>query len=125
MLFGQVKFNGPSRFIDEIPEHYYTWQREGGEDQSFYLGDDEKYFSQEEASYDEVVYQVGKKGTSKSRNILGPKYLAGQYIFHDLYGEGKILETKGTGEQEKIVIKFRDGAKKRFMASMAPISLIE
>jgi DNA helicase-2/ATP-dependent DNA helicase PcrA len=125
MLFGQVKFNGPSRFIDEIPEHFYVWQREGGDDPNFDLGDDDKYFSQESDSYDEVVYQVGGKRNSKGKNILGSKYLAGQAIFHDLYGEGKILETKGTGDTEKIVIKFRDGAKKRFMASMAPISLIE
>jgi len=125
MLFGQVKFNGPSRFIDEIPEHFYIWQREGGEDSAFELGDDEKFFSQESAFDEDVIYQVGKKGKKEIRNILGSKYNRGQSIFHALYGEGKVLETKGSGEQEKVLIKFKDGAKKRFMASMAPINLIE
>ncbi|RLA65270.1 MAG: ATP-dependent DNA helicase PcrA [Epsilonproteobacteria bacterium] len=125
MLFGQIKFNGPSRFIDEIPEHYYNWQREGGEDSTFDFGGDDKYFSQENTYNDDLIYQVGKKAPKEMSRILGSKYHKGLSIFHSLYGEGKILETKGSGEQEKILIKFKDGAKKRFMAAMAPISLIE
>ena len=28
MLFGQLKFNGPSRFMLEIPEKFYQWNKD-------------------------------------------------------------------------------------------------
>ena len=30
MLFGQVRFNGPSRFLNEIPEKFYQWKKPSG-----------------------------------------------------------------------------------------------
>ena len=45
-------------------------------------------------------------------------------VKHKLYGEGRILESRGVGKEEKIVILFRDGARKKFMAKFAPIEKV-
>jgi DNA helicase-2/ATP-dependent DNA helicase PcrA len=119
MLFGQLKFNGPSRFINEIPEKYYVWKGEKKVKQSFQESEDD--YSQEVFYEDDVVeYQVESK-KSKIEN----SYIDGSKIVHTLYGEGEVLKTDGFGKEEKVLIQFKDGAKKRFMVQFAPLTLIE
>ncbi|MFP5491309.1 MAG: hypothetical protein ACLGG0_07395 [Bacteriovoracia bacterium] len=42
-------------------------------------------------------------------------------MLHALYGEGLVVESEGMGSDEKILIKFKDGVKKRFMVKFAPL----
>lgn len=123
MLFGQLKFNGPSRFIHEIPEKLYLWKKDSGGVQSSGRpwdkpkddwGDD---FSQESSYDDDVVYEVRE-------TIVLAKYPTGSNVVHSLYGEGKVLESDGAGATEKVLIKFKDGARKRFMVKFAPIEMV-
>jgi DNA helicase-2/ATP-dependent DNA helicase PcrA len=133
MLFGQVKFNGPSRFIDEIPEKLFTWKKlsssssdredsystsssswqspQKGFHKSFdpYDQSQETYFDNEE-----VVYQV-KESYHK------PKFPKGSNVVHSLYGAGRVEESEGSGADEKVLIRFSDGARKKFMVKFAPI----
>ncbi len=118
MLFGQVKFNGPSRYINEIPNTLYEWKNIGKSNNSFDFNssDGNDLFSQETFS-DEPVYQVNqykKKST----------YKKGEKVVHSLYGEGKVLECEGTGNEEKVTIKFSDGARKKFMVKFAPLTVL-
>jgi len=113
MLFGQVKFNGPSRFLDEIPSNFFLLHKVGQDGHGFEMEDEADYFSQE-ATYDsDKIYQVGKR-TQK-------KFADGVRVKHSIYGEGKVLESSGSGEEEKVLIMFNGGVKKKFMVSMAPI----
>ncbi len=124
MLFGQLKFNGPSRFIHEIPNKFYLWKKhEGGiqsnsgsswDDSNSEWSDEE--FSQDTSYDDEVVYQVND-------TIVKAKYPKGSNVIHSLYGKGKVLESEGSGQQEKVLIKFSDGTRKRFMVKFAPLTL--
>ncbi len=120
MLFGQVKFNGPSRFIDEIPEKLFSWRRLGGDNRQNFnsqnFSDDN--FSQESNYQDEeVVYQI-------KESFYKPKFPKGSHVQHTLYGKGTVLESEGSGADEKVLIKFNDGNRKKFMVKFAPISLI-
>ena len=131
MLWGNLKFNGPSRFLDEIPENYYHWDFYKTSTPAFkntkkkvtdgYDYDDE--FSQV-GNYrsDEVVYS--QVAPSKSIKTAMGAFPEGTKIKHKLYGEGKVLESRGLGNEEKIVILFKDGARKKFMAKFAPIEKI-
>ncbi len=112
MLFGQIKFNGPSRFIDEIPSNFYLWHKIGNEDSDF-VQEEEDYFSQEPFFESEKVYQVGKRTLSK--------FETGAKVRHTLYGDGKVLESSGSGDEEKVLIMFSGGVKKKFMVSLAPL----
>jgi DNA helicase-2/ATP-dependent DNA helicase PcrA len=120
MLFGQMKFNGPSRFIHEIPNKYYEWIKMTWDDDTRDEVKPDWDEHNQEVSYEdgEVVYQV-----TSEKNIPVAKFPSGSRVVHSLYGEGKVLETSGIGGDEKVVIKFMDGAKKKFMVKFAPIVL--
>jgi len=120
MLFGQLKFNGPSRFLLEIPKDYYVWKNPDGKVSSsrrspVFFDDDEEEVYQEHN--DEPVIQVAKP-------IVQSKFPVGSKIRHGLYGDGKVLDCEGSGTEEVIVIKFLDGARKKFKVKFAPLSLI-
>ncbi len=124
MLFGQLKFNGPSRFISEIPNKYYRWKKIGGgyQDRSsnFDSDDDSKWDNFSDPIYDEPVYRVESSPSKKPES----KYQKGLRIVHGLYGEGKILDCEGPKGDERVTIQFKDGAKKKFMAKFAPLTVL-
>ncbi|EQC47071.1 putative ATP-dependent DNA helicase PcrA [Bacteriovorax sp. BSW11_IV] len=123
MLFGQLKFNGPSRFINEIPDKYYLWRKPNGATSArgrTFEREWEDDYSQEGHYDDEPVYQV----QSTPSDMPKPKFPKGTKVAHGLYGQGIILETEGLGNDEKVVIKFSDGAKKKFMVKFAPLTLL-
>ena len=83
---------------------------------------DDEFNQSNDFAETEVVYSQ----TFTPSRTPGPssKFPEGTMVKHKLYGEGKILETRGVGKEEKIVILFRDGARKKFMAKFAPIEKI-
>jgi DNA helicase-2/ATP-dependent DNA helicase PcrA len=127
MLFGQLKFNGPSRFIDEIPEKLFSWKRLAGERNGFQQGfnhnrfgdENENSFYSQETKYqdEEVVYQVRE-------SFAKAKFPKGSNVLHSLYGKGTVIESEGSGAEEKVMIKFSDGNRKKFMVKFAPLSLV-
>nr|BDT26738.1 UvrD-helicase domain-containing protein [Bacteriovorax sp. HI3] len=131
MLFGQVKFNGPSRFIDEIPEKLYSWKKLKGHqedryDNSFSSGNYDPYDQSQESYYDsdEVVYQVKETAAQQPpKTYHQPKFPKGSKVVHSLYGAGLVESSEGAGAEEKVQIKFTDGNRKKFMVKFAPIVL--
>lgn len=134
MLFGQMKFNGPSRFIDEIPEEFYNWIKLKGQIQQ-----DDEYnfnsvrnlqrprFENKQNSYDEGIYQSYDNEEVVYQikdSVVKAKYPKGAKIRHALYGDGRVEESEGSGGDEKVTIKFLDGNRKKFMVKFAPLSLI-
>lgn len=123
MLFGQLKFNGFSRFIEEIPNKYYTWRKLGGGVQEKrsdpYAQNSWNEYADE--SYDEPVYRVETHSSVMKENS---KYKIGSRIVHGLYGEGKVLDCQGNPGDERITIMFKDGARKKFMAKFAPLTIL-
>ena len=119
MLFGQLKFNGPSRFLIEIPKDYFQWINPDGKisskprsNKSF--SDEDEFFEEYD---DEPVIQV-----ARPQEVA--KFPVGSKIRHGLYGDGKVLDCEGSGGEEIVVIKFIDGARKKFKVKFAPLSLI-
>jgi DNA helicase II / ATP-dependent DNA helicase PcrA len=123
LLWGSVKYNGPSRFIDEIPSEY-TEQISFNLKKAHFTGgsqvkngiDYDQEYSQEYFYDDSVSNKVSVK--------VSAKFPRGAKIYHKLYGEGLVLESEGSGNDEKVVIKFRDGAQKKFMVKYSPLEII-
>ena len=128
MLFGQVKFNGPSRFLHEIPQKHYVWRRpEGTTDSNWSLQNEESYdeFNQEAPDDFGPVFQASRSSSNTApADVVKPKFPKGIEVMHSLYGKGKVIETKGIGNEEKVVIKFSDGANKKFMVKFAPLEKV-
>lgn len=123
MLFGQLKFNGPSRFIHEIPDRYYLWKKRGqGHNRNPFGGeedwDSDRGFSSNHVEDTPVIYQVDEK------RIVRSKYAKGSGISHSLYGKGTVLSSEGSGDNEKVTIRFFDGTRKKFMVKFAPLNLL-
>jgi DNA helicase-2/ATP-dependent DNA helicase PcrA len=120
MVHGQIRFNGPSRFIYEIPEKYYCWKKEGGkvsesdhEDFDCYDGN----FGQHEK-----IYQIGRADSLIEKNkIKKAQFPKGIKIQHALYGNGVVIGNHGFGTEEKVTIEFKGGEKKKFMVKFAPL----
>ena len=116
MLFGQTKFNGPSRFIYEIPNDFYDWKTFSSS--KFQDADESQWdeFNQDFYPDEEVVFQRGEK----LKNTFTKK----QKVLHAIYGEGVVTDCSGTGASEKVTIKFVDGTVKKFLVKFAPVSLL-
>ncbi|WP_372655167.1 ATP-dependent helicase [Halobacteriovorax sp.] len=127
MLFGQLRFNGPSRFLNEIPDKYYLWKKPSGGtmtsggswNSNESTGFDD--FNQDQSFEDEAVFQVASY--ENKNNAPKPKFPKGVAIIHSLYGQGIVLESSGFGPEEKVSIKFSDGARKKFLVKFAPLVL--
>ncbi|MBY0518339.1 MAG: UvrD-helicase domain-containing protein [Bacteriovoracaceae bacterium] len=125
MLWGSLKFNGPSQFINEIPKIYVEWSFEGTGPRGEPTERSYDEF-QSHPDYDGNVYNVEKSYQQKAApkpKIMG-QYPTGIKVLHALYGEGLVVESEGAGNDEKIMIKFKDGVKKRFMVKFAPLQRI-
>jgi len=124
MLWGSIKFNGPSRFLDEIPEGYYSWNYHG----KVHKKKVKKNFSG--IDYDEEFSQDSNYSESSSdvyistQKVKAFTYSDGEKINHKLYGEGVVVSSDGHGADEKIVIKFSDGTRKKFLLKFAPIDRV-
>ena len=126
MLWGSLKFNGPSRFIDEIPDNFFEWKfyKKGNLSQG-------KKTNERNDSFDEVSqvpeYEANETVeyvSSVAKPSVTSKYPEGSKVKHKLYGIGSVLESEGSGPDEKIVIMFNDGTRKKFMVKFAPIERV-
>ena len=52
-------------------------------------------------------------------------FKVGDKVIHGVFGRGEIVETIGEGSDQKVIVKFANGAQKRFSANVAPIKKIE
>jgi DNA helicase-2/ATP-dependent DNA helicase PcrA len=120
MLWGSVKFNAPSQFLSEIPEHHLKWHRpKVAREESRRFGESfDDDFDQRPRVQEDIYIQ--KRSPSP-----GAIYPVGIQVIHALYGNGKVVESEGTGQDEKALIQFRDGMKKRFMVKFSPLQRIE
>ena len=97
MVFGKIQYHGPSRFLSEIPEKYYIWN---------------KMTSTKNPPVDAV----------SPRGDGGQGFDPGSRIVHSLYGEGLVLQVDGAGSDEKVLIRFKNGTRKKFMVKFAPLT---
>ncbi len=121
MLWGSIKFNGPSQFVGEIPKEYVEWRFHGTTSRGATAASWDDHV-QSHPDYDGDVYGgepiiQQRRSTPRSPSA----YASGAKVLHALYGEGTVMESEGAGADEKILIMFRDGVKKRFMVKFAPL----
>lgn len=124
MLWGSLKFNGPSQFLHEIPSQYINWKtyQTGSKRNDFSSYAQESYDDWGQSSGEEVFYKEKVYHTKKP--IVVANFPSGSKIKHALYGEGTVLDSEGNGADQKVTIQFRDGMRKKFMVKFAPLEKI-
>ena len=142
MLHGQVRYNIPSRFLDELPEENVkhltprakdarwgsaSWQKGSGSKTNSV---DEVWWSGNESDVpvrnDSVVYSTpsGSKQLEHSKN-RGHGFRIGQDVFHTKFGEGRVTALEGEGVDAKAQVNFKRHGAKWLQLSIAKLVAVE
>ena len=143
MLYNQVNYNAPSRFLKEIPSRLLDDQWISKRERSF-PGVMESYQhpapkrAARRPAYMEAGHGLGmgqkalginglQKGFTPSSASTVPKsavaalFAPGDRVMHRKFGEGNVDEIRGSGSDARIVISFVAYGQKEFVLSIAPI----
>ena len=143
MLYNQVNYNAPSRFLKEIPERLLDDQWISQREKSFPgVMDSYSHPAPKRAPRHAMSHTMGS-GLGAGRSALGvpgvqkgftpsaaasvPKdavpaiFEVGDRVMHRKFGEGNVLEIRGSGSDARIVISFTAYGSKEFALSIAPI----
>ena len=120
MLHGQTRYHIRSRFFDELPEHTLKWltpqqqsyaQQRVGASGGASGGWGRDWFKRP----DEVAYTGTKptggmdtgNGYADVKRSEKTGFRVGQSVFHNKFGEGKIVALEGEGQDARAQIKFK------------------
>lgn len=143
MLYNQVNYNAPSRFLRELPERVVDDRLISKRERSFpgviesYQHPSPKRAPRHMAS-DARGHGLGmgrsalgisgvQKGFTPSAAASVPAsavaslFAVGDRVMHRKFGEGNVLEIRGAGNDARIVIGFAAYGQKEFVLSIAPI----
>ncbi|MBF5003831.1 UvrD-helicase domain-containing protein [Diaphorobacter caeni] len=131
MLHGQTRYHIKSRFFDELPEGALKWLTPKQQGFGTYNPD---------AAYGNRVagrggygggYGAGKSETFASPPVPVQKakpshgLSAGTAVFHNKFGEGKVLAIEGTGDDARAQVNFPRHGTKWLALSVAKLTIVE
>jgi len=121
LLHGQTRYNLRSRFFDELPEHCLKWltpvsagwgggQAAGGSGWSAQPAWGRSGLGEAPARRDAAYSGGGTVPAQKAAPSHGIR--AGMQVFHNKFGEGKVLTVEGQGDDARAQVSFpRHGTK--------------
>jgi DNA helicase-2/ATP-dependent DNA helicase PcrA len=137
MLFGQSSYNPPSRFLSEIPEELFDRQGnvDSGTDHSRVYG------RSSSTSWDDDLPSYRRRDEEPSGRTYGAKRAeravrapseprntdhlvdlkVGDDVEHAVFGEGVVVEIKGTGDKAEVAVRFRERGTKHLALAWAPL----
>ena len=140
MLYNQVNYNAPSRFLREIPRRLVNDQLISKRETSFpgAMNAYQRPISRRTPRYQTTSAGIGtgvsalgipglQKGftPSAARSIptaaVGNLFKPGDRVMHRKFGEGNVQEIRGSGSDARIIINFVAYGNKEFVLSIAPI----
>jgi DNA helicase-2/ATP-dependent DNA helicase PcrA len=140
MLHGQTRYNSKSRFLDELPEECLKWVTPKNAGFSN-LGSGPGGFGQGGNAWTQTPSQNrharpawGQSGLSTETYKSPPVPLqkaepehgisAGKNVFHNKFGEGKVLAVEGTGTDARAQVNFPRHGVKWLALSVAKLTLV-
>jgi DNA helicase-2/ATP-dependent DNA helicase PcrA len=124
-FWGNVNYQEPSRFFQELPHallEVKDFSRASQSTPSFRLGSSRRFGAGNYGSRDDgdapshvasvsVIPSVSRAG---ARGGSGGN-LVGQGLDHPEYGMGKIISVEGSGDDQKVTVEFRGGDRRKFL----------
>ena len=125
-VYGKTKFNVPSRFLLEAG---FSEQLSSRSARNFVRNFN---FRQKETIHDvsdiremdnsftdeEITYEPIDKPEDTS------PYKIGMSVFHQVFGNGKIVEKSGKGDDEKVIVAFSNGQWKKLLSKYANLQIL-
>jgi DNA helicase-2/ATP-dependent DNA helicase PcrA len=138
MLFGQSQYNPPSRFLAEVPAELFDRQGnvDSGSDHGRVFGrtstdwkdaelpaykrrnDDDDSFGRSYGRRAERAVRPAEPRNTDHLVDLKP----GDDVMHAVFGEGVVIEIKGTGDKTEATVRFREKGTKHLALAWAPLT---
>lgn len=106
----------PSRFISEIDKSHVNFESTPLSEMFLKKKNDNRSILTDE--YSQVEDEYGDYETSK--NIK-----AGSIVEHDVFGKGKVIYVDGYGNNQKVIVEFKNGIRKHLMVKYAKLKVIK
>jgi DNA helicase-2/ATP-dependent DNA helicase PcrA len=123
-LYGDSSVTEASRFLFDIPDRLLTGNLPA---QTRSAGSRQAY--QRMTSWESGAPRRGRAVSLGSPNFKSQipisTYKTGQRVKHSSFGEGIVIESKGSGEDEEVVVAFEGLGVKRLVASLAHLQLLQ
>ena len=141
MLFGQTQYNPPSRFLAEIPAELFD--RQGNVDSGV---DHERVYGRTPGDWHDAPIPEYKRrsadddtsgrtfGAGRDRGTVTPRpsssrrseadfshLKVGDDVEHAIFGEGVILEIRGSGDKAEATVRFKERGTKHLALGWAPL----
>jgi len=123
LLHGQTRYNLRSRFLEELPEEVLKWltPQRGG------FG---SFAPQAIAARADWAPAAGRFGLNSRKPqptppAAGGAIRAGQQVFHNKFGEGRVLAVEGTGDDARAQVNFPRHGVKWLALSIAKLTVVE
>lgn len=120
-MYGDFNVTNPSRFLADIPPSLLKG----------HIAKNSIAAYKQVTTWDSPLGKPDRGGAvarpAKREPITetGARYRTGQRVKHPLFGEGMIIESKGSGDDEIIVVAFEGTGVKRLAASMAELKVLK
>ena len=97
-LWGQSQYNGPSRFLGEIPEHLMSPVKRSR--------------------------HTGQQPAARHVAVGGDEITAGDRVRHTHWGDGVVVEVIGRGDAAEATVDFKGMGEKRLLLAWAPLEKV-
>ncbi len=131
MIFGQTQYNPPSRFLDEIPAQLLD-EADGSRGKGRKLrtsvfgssgssGGSASSFGGRDRAVDTALKPRGPLTDGPSSGGAGSDLKIGDDVHHRKWGEGVILDLRGSGDKTEVVVRFPSVGEKTLLLAWAPL----
>jgi DNA helicase-2/ATP-dependent DNA helicase PcrA len=134
MRFNNIFTTYPSRFLEEIPKEVTRLQKanstygemgldgESNLDRKMSRFGSRRRSSEAKTNGSRSLKDVSQEMLEQAQ-VSEMKYRLGQHVEHPTFGSGRITESEGLGDKQKVTILFSDGIERRLMVKYANLML--
>ncbi|MCB1989567.1 MAG: ATP-binding domain-containing protein, partial [Burkholderiaceae bacterium] len=128
MLHGQTRYNLKSRFFDELPEAALKWitpKQQGVGAFAPHSGAGSAYPSSVRGLFGSKSETFASPPVPVQKAAPSHGLRAGMAVFHNKFGEGKVLAIEGTGDDARAQVSFPRHGTKWLALSVAKLTVVE
>ncbi len=127
-LYGNTKYNKPSRFLEEIPSDLIEYMYKKDENKSGYGFGSQPIYMPDPRKQSKVT--VSKISTAPAPQIKKPvqtsapkfEFEVGDRVMHKVFGAGTLLSKKAMGGDTLLEVSFDTAGNKKIMANFAKLT---
>jgi DNA helicase-2/ATP-dependent DNA helicase PcrA len=123
-LYGESEVREPARFLRDVPQHLIRGREEkrAVRQQSLGLGAG-RFLGQTRSSHPPLA-PASSPVNERHREANRPRFQTGDEVLHRVFGQGVVIESKPSGNDEQVTVAFAGAGLKRLLASMAPMEKV-